>query len=212
MADVMRFTLHEDVRETLLLQRTEYQRSPNMSAVSEAFYADLAAEFAELAPHLPNDAATIVDIGGGLGGIDIFLLDRYRASNSHLYLLDRDAISDEVKYFFEAEPSAYNRFAATRRFLNDNGISDARFTLVDMDRDPFPAALRADLVISLLAWGYHFPVQTYLDAVLDILPSGGCLVVDLRKGTDGIATLMKAFSDVVLIRETFRQVRVVAYR
>lgn len=44
--------------------------------------------------------------------------------------------------------------------------------------------LPLDLVISLVSWGFHFPVSTYLDQVHDLLREGGRLILDLRKRKD----------------------------
>ena len=169
-------------------------------------------EFDELAPHLPDHAQTILDIGGGLGAIDIFLLDRYRLDRPHVHLFDKNEIADDVRYFFGNMPSAYNLFDATQDFLTANGVAADAFTQIDAGAGPFPTALRPDLVVSLIAWGYHFPVGVYLPSVLDCLSDDGCLVIDVRKETGGINEIMSAFSDVILVRETFRQIRLVAYR
>lgn len=207
-----RFNIRPSVVKTLLLQRTEYQRPEFADRIPEAFFADMKAEFVELAPHLPEQASTILDIGGGLGAIDLFLLERYASWQPHLHLLDKNEISPDIEYFFRDTPAAYNLFDETNHFLTDNGVAPAQITQIDAAADGFPVVLRPDLVVSLLAWGYHFPLSVYLPAVLDCLRPGGCLVIDVRKGTNGVGDIMTAFANVILVRETFRQIRLVAYR
>jgi len=38
-------------------------------------------------------------------------------------------------------------------------------------------------------------MSTYIQEVYDSLQHGGSLIVDVRKGTDGIATIEKVFAD-----------------
>ncbi len=73
-----------------------------------------------------------------------------------------------------------------------------------------PVVASLDVVISLLAWGFHFPVSTYLDWVCSCLAAGGRLIMDVRRGTDGMKPLAARFSKLSVISETAKAQRICA--
>ncbi len=111
----------------LLLQRTDYlvltkrkllfkiacrlsKRTPLMTAVSlesrlrkrqigRRFDADMRGEYADIREWLPKGATAILDVGCGLGGIDVLLFDHYqRDPDVRFYLLDRTQVDDQIGY------------------------------------------------------------------------------------------------------------------
>jgi hypothetical protein len=50
-----------------------------------------------------------------------------------------------------------------------------------------------DLVISTISWGFHYPISLYVESVARIMSNGGVLLVDIRKGTDGLEELERQF-------------------
>ncbi len=180
-------------------------------AVRRAFNRDMAREYAEIAPHLPPRAVAILDIGCGVGGIDVLLHRHY--GTPRLYLVDRTHMSDKVYYGFADRGAFYNCFDATRRLLTGNRVpeGDLRFREVGEEcRLDIPEAV--DLVVSLISWGFHYPVPVYADQVLALLRPGGRVILDVRKGTDGRAQLEARFARVTVISETRKKERVVAER
>jgi len=67
-----------------------------------------------------------------------------------------------------------------------------------------------DVVVSILAWGFHFPISTYLPAVYQALKPGGILIVDIRKGTNGLEELATKFNSTHIITSAARYDRVLA--
>jgi len=180
-------------------------------AVRRAFNRDMAREYGEIRPHLPRRAVAILDIGCGVGGIDVLLHRHY--GTPRLYLADRTQTSDRVYYGFEERGAFYNSFDATRRLLLGNRIPerDLRFREVgDECRLDIPEPV--DLVVSLISWGFHYPVPVYLDQVRALLRPGGRVILDVRKETDGRAQLEARFPGVTTISETRKKERVVAER
>ena len=161
-------------------------------AIFESYYSDMEREYLSIAGYLPGAVGRILDIGCGIGGIDVFLHNHYRGE-AKMHLLDRSGLSDNVYYGFSESGAYYNSLDMTSRFLLHNGVSTEGFVTVDVERHPFPAAQLFDLVLSLLSWGYHYPVTTYLDAVHAALAPGGTLIVDLRRHTPGKQQLTEKF-------------------
>jgi len=155
--------------------------------------------------YLPPAPSAILDIGAGLGGIDLTL---YHHFDSHptLYLLDKEGWLPRRHggYHVSAKDFPhYHSFQCTRRFLEVNGVPVEKIKTIDIATQSFPVE-KLDLVISLLSWGFHFSVDTYIQDVYRQLKSGGRLVIDIRKGTDGVDVLGKIFGTVPTALHTGR--------
>jgi SAM-dependent methyltransferase len=180
-------------------------------AVRRAFNRDMAREYEEIRPHLPRRAVAILDIGCGVGGIDIFLHRHY--GTPHLYLVDRTETARTVWYGFEEKGAFYNSFEATRRLLVKNGVPESALRFREVGEDgQLDVPEEVDLVVSLISWGFHYPVEAYADQVVALLRPGGRVILDVRKGTDGRAELEARFPRVSVISETRKKERVVAER
>jgi len=140
----------ESAEKWIKIQRTKLTKP-----YAEAVYDD----YKEIEPFLPKDVNTILDIGCGLAGIDVFLRERY--PNATIMLKDGDGM--EVFYGWNERCKFYNSILATEEFLKANGV-EAFWHCGEM---------KADLVISLYSWGFHYPLSTY-----DV---SGYIIADLRK-------------------------------
>lgn len=130
---------------------------------------DIAADFAMIEPHLPESVSSIVDIGCGVGGIDVYLKRKY--PNASLTLLDGDG--EDVSYGFKEKCGTYNNRKITGEFLSANGVKVSSWLPVGYD-----GIVSADLIISLLSWGFHYPLSTYR--------VDGFCIADLRKPSEPI--------------------------
>ena len=159
-------------------------------------------DFEELEKHLPARATSVLDIGCGLAGIDTFLYDRYGRPNLHL--LDGTSKTDSPAERINFHPEGmqpFNDMLATRELLVANDIDplDIYEWPVGYSKDPIPC----DLCISLLSWGWHYPISTYLDLAWRSLVEGGRLILDVRATTGGEHALdAKGFKRLAVIRTT----------
>lgn len=166
-------------------QRTNLE---NDADIKEAYSAEIAAEFAELEPYLPLAAVAVLDVGSGMAGIDVLFWRKYRA---RLFLLDGTGETD-VRAGFQPEMRPYNSMPVARRLLEENGVPREEIS----EGWPF----RCHVAVSLLSWGFHYPVSTYLPMVTRVLLPGGRLILDVRKGTDGLKALENDFDHVGTVR------------
>lgn len=116
------------------------------------YAADVAADFRMIAPHLPNRVRSIIDIGCGMAGIDVYLKRRY--PHARLTLLDGNG--EKPVYGFSARCAPYGNRRAANALLAANGVRADRWLEAG-----HAGELRADLVISLLSWGFHYPLSAY---------------------------------------------------
>lgn len=159
-------------------------------------------QFEDIKLHIPKTVQNILDIGCGLGGVDIFLGRHYSALDPHFYLLDVDGISDKIEYSFKEKASHYTSLASTRRFLIANGLRDDHIHTIDIGRQSFPEGIQFDLVISLISWGFHYPVGTYLDQVVKSLSPEGVVILDVRRASGGLELISSRFTDIAVVAET----------
>lgn len=179
----------------LLKQRTRYM-GLNQADIERELANDLQ-EFVEaVRPLLPAgaDRQRFVDIGCGLG-FGLMGLRQIYGPHHRFVAVDRDEASSDVGYGFTGKPSTYNDLSLTRATLASVGIADDDIETVNLDADPFPAA-NADIVMSTLAWGFHFPVETYLAEVNAMLEPGSILIIDLRRGQGQEAVLEPYYTQI----------------
>jgi SAM-dependent methyltransferase len=179
-------------------------------AIMEAYKKDMQSEYNEIISFLPEKVKNILDIGCGIGGIDVFLSEHYKLEEPHFYCLDKTQI-DSVFYGFNKIGAFYNSLENTKQFLQLNEIPNINILEADSNYK-IPADEKFDLIISLISWGYHFPIDTYLNEVYSHLNNGGHLILDIRENTNGIDLLREKFPNVITIKETEKKIRVLAVK
>jgi len=184
-------------KDRMVDSRFERSRAPT---IGRQYREDVEETLSLVGDRLPRKPGTIVDIGCGIGGLSLGLWHRFSDSIQHLYLLDRSKLSADVYTGFRDEAAFYNSLDAAFRFLRENDVPEEVIRTVDVAHESYPDQA-ADVVISTFAWGFHFPVSTYLDEVRSRLAPGGVVILDVRDGTDGEAELRRSFSKVERIRD-----------
>ncbi|MEJ0013497.1 MAG: class I SAM-dependent methyltransferase [Bauldia sp.] len=178
-----------------------------------ASYSDeIRAEYQELATWLPPKAANILDIGCGLAGIDVFLFAHYSVNSPHIYLMDKTRTDEAIHYGHEKVASFYNDLALAQQLLTRNGVPAANIHPVEAEQGAIarlPA--RFDLILSLLSWGFHYDLVTYLDEALRALAPGGAIIIDVRKDSPSFTELSDRFGtryDIIADFSKHRRIRI----
>lgn len=172
-------------------------------AISRLYRDDILGEFESIRPHLPERPSTVLDIGCGVAGIDALLYAHFEAHGPELFLLDKSAVEDRVFYQFEEKGAFYNSLGTARRLLESSGVPSHRistFEATEDNRIPLEDA-SVDLMLSLISWGFHYPVETYLDEACRVLRPGGRLILDVRRGTEGMRLLEGRLTRVATVRD-----------
>lgn len=155
------------------LQRTHYRD------IGAEYGAELAETFDTFKAHLPPSAERILDIGCGMAGIDVLLHRHY--PDAEIVLLDKQGVSDKPKTGHHRSVESfgnYHDFGGALELLEANGVNMDRIRTHDVGAEPFPQD-EFDVVISLLSWGFHYPISTYRPNVR------GVIIADISGGTDG---------------------------
>ena len=77
-------------------------------------------EFNEMFNYLPKNINNVLDIGSGLGIINIFINDNFN-NDVDFTLIDKNYIEKKVSYGFDEKGQFYNDFNVTLNFLTING-------------------------------------------------------------------------------------------
>jgi SAM-dependent methyltransferase len=222
----------------ILFQRTAYLRLPNTrvyralskilpfgiynptvaiesvlsrARVKSLYQDDMRREYSSIEPFLPRKCTGVLDIGCGVGGLAFFLYQHYHADPVQLYLLDKTCLASHVYYLFAQKAAFYNSLDVAKVLLTGSGVEPASIHLIEAsDNNDIGVMCKVELVLSLISWGFHYPIATYLDRVYDMLAEEGVVILDVRKNTDGMETLRKRFRDIRVILEREKYTRVVA--
>jgi SAM-dependent methyltransferase len=191
-----------------------YEARTRTAEIEQAYVQDIASELALIRPYLPAAPRTIVDIGCGIAAIDAMLFHHYdRPTNLTFILVDRSQVEEKVHYGFQSRGAFYNSLEAAKNCLVLNGVPEHNVVLKEAgDSIQIAPEGSVDLVISIISWGFHYPVDTYLTEVLRILKPGGSLILDVRRNTGGLELLHDHFDTVseVAGASSDRKVRVCA--
>ncbi|MEK7990166.1 MAG: hypothetical protein VSS52_004115 [Thiotrichaceae bacterium] len=190
-------------RENDTIKFHKFYPAINNAILGKIYYDDMLSEFETLKPYLPQKVTKILDIGCGIAGIDALLDKHYKNSQSSsalesITLLDKNGFS-KIYYNFEDEAAHYNSLDLAQLFLRMNDVS-TQIDIVDIDNNPFPTEL-FDFVISLISWGFHYPVSTYLELVYENMSENGILILDVRKNQGQEALLATKFKDIKVIHD-----------
>ena len=154
-------------------------------------------EIEAIKDYLPKNVENIMDIGCGLGIINIYLNQIYN-NQPNFFLLDKNRIDKEIKYGFSSEYESYNDLNQTKNLLLNNNINSLH--TIDVEKD-IKIENKIDLVISLKSMGYHYPIDQYLKLFRTCCDYNTCFIFDVSEGYYNASLLKKHFDVVDIIYE-----------
>ena len=156
-------------------------------------------EIESIKNYLPKKAEYIMDIGCGLGIINIFLNKIYN-NQPNFFLLDKNRIDKVIKYGFSSDYESYNDLKETRNLLINNDIRPSSINTFDVEKD-FKIDAKIDLVISLKSMGYHYPMDQYLRLFQTCCDENTSFIFDVSDGYYNESLFKKHFESLVIIYE-----------
>ena len=179
--------------------------------IIELYFRDMKSEYESFQNCLPDKCSRILDIGCGIAGIDVFLNEHYSDKTMEFYLLDKSEVAEDVYYSYKEKGAFYNSLNLAKAVLVNAGIDQNHVHLIEAtEHNDINTNCNMDLVLSLISWGFHYPIGTYLDKVYNLLNEGGKLILDIRKGTDGLKLISNRFTKYRSILETNKFIRICA--
>lgn len=134
---------------------------------------------------LPSSASNILDIGCGLGLINIVLGDKYKNCNFHMLDKTQELENEKISGFNE-KYTFYNSLEATKVMLNKNGIDESNIFLYEVEEENVNILKnkKFDIILSFLSCGWHYSVLEYKELILSSLNDDGLVILDIRHNTN----------------------------
>lgn len=123
---------------------------------------DLRNTYEQISAFLPSQCAEVLDVGSGLGGIDVLLLRHYAALDQATRLTLLDGHDDDARV--KLHRLTFNNMRVARNFHWKNGTPITMLDTVRTDVQKFER--EADLVVSFGAWCFHVEPMIYLPQIL----------------------------------------------
>jgi len=177
------------------------QSKENNNQISDCYYAEIEKVFNLVETHISKHTKSILDIGSGLAGLNVFLWALLKKNQPKIYLLDKTKIEKKIWYEFKNHGAFYNSLGLAKKNLISNGVVSSKINLIEA---PCNGVIRGikniDLVVSTISWGFHYPISLYLNSVISLMSKSGVLILDIRKNTGGLEMLASKFKTIHIIK------------
>ena len=134
------------------------------------------------------DNATILDIGSGNSLTDLAICLNFPEKNFKFILVDDSDTflrSDKnSKFYDETNYKTYNNWSFVNKVIESNSFIKENF-IFKSPNDIWTES-KVDLIISTASWGWHYPIDTYLDKVNNIIKDGGYIYIDPLLNVDNV--------------------------
>ncbi len=148
----------------------------------DAYTEGLHQNLAEIRQWIPDGCNGVLDIGGGMGGIDALINHEYGGALD-VVIVDGDRDAPTVK----AKDKTYSNCAAAFEFLTANGVVHPKFLIAPAEpQKTFDKAFLSmiepvDLVLGVQAWGFHFPPALHMPLAYAFSHPGTVWILDIRE-------------------------------
>lgn len=183
----------------ILLQRTQFKEGVTPEEIEAGFRRD----FETYARYLPVKCDSIVDIGSGIGIQNILLAELCESNYIppvKILMIDKTKTEDNIWYGFQKEGAFYNSLSLSKHIVEDNSTAQVRVHEALPNYHINADNESVDLVTSFISWGFHYPIETYLDEVIRVMKPGATLIVDVRKHSGGWDKLEEQFGEGMVIQ------------
>ena len=150
--------------------------------------------------HIKNPQK-VLELGCGLGRMSIFINSMLK-NNAHYILADSNGSWSGIKFGWNPVKKYYNDLNATSNFAVLNGLQN--FSIFDLETNHLSDLSEIDLVISFLAVGFHFPIENYLEKLLDITTKNVTMIFGVRVGQYKIKDFNRYFNNILLLKQDGR--------
>jgi len=180
--------------------------------IKDHYLREIREEYRSIREYLPDTVTSILDVGCGIGGINLYLSRHYEDHQPIFYLFDKTEVSDSVYYQFKDNAAFYNSLTVAKEALKRNNVNEKNLYTLDADEFEPSSLKRVDCCLSLISWAFHYPLDTYLDDVMECLAEDGSLLIDIRKQTGQFEEATRYFEDYDIIESTEKYRRTIFYR
>lgn len=127
--------------------------------------------------HGCKNTESIASIGCGNGFVELYLAKLMKPKI--LYLIDIEETPGKHHHGINIEGAGYSDLSQTKKFLEANLEHPPIIVLINPQKYSLPA-IKAQLIISILSAGFHYPINSYSEFIMNSLDSSGILIFDQR--------------------------------
>ena len=147
----------------------------NIKKISENYSKIMGEEFNTIRKFVENKK-NFLSIGSGIGGLELLILKTI--PNSHVSFIEKNYISDKIKYGWDnSNREGYNDLNQLDFFLKNNEVSKERYQIFDFDKDNFPTN-NFDILLSIYSLDYHYDFEIYLNYLKKVMKKESTLIFD----------------------------------
>lgn len=189
----------DSVYPYLRVQKGEINHIEDRESFELAYNRGLNELLYQMLPHIPTGIKRSLDIGSGMGGIDILLQKHFKQD---VFLLD----AAETPPICIKHDVPFNSYTVTKEFFKSNnaklgGYGDAS---VPEDLEEIPTRFNFDLIFSVGSYCFHYSPEKYLKYLL--FPwshKDTVFIFDIRnRHTDWLEILRENFTETAVILES----------
>jgi SAM-dependent methyltransferase len=138
-------------------------------------------EYVAFEKHIPQQRPlTILDLGCGIGRIAAYIHCQLGDPEIHYILADTTHVSPDIRNGWNPDEEYYNDLSLTSIFAVANGIEN--FETFDIRKDDWFSIPDGsiDFVVSMLAVGYHYPLDLYAKILHRITGRNAVMALGIR--------------------------------
>lgn len=186
----------DSVYPYLRVQKGEINRIEDRAEFEAAYNKGLQELFEVILPHIPVEMKSSLDIGSGMGGIDILLNKKFEQD---VYLLD----AKQTPPLCEKHDKPFNSFKEALKFFHANAADFSGYFDADNEETRSQQKRKFDLIISVGSYCFHYSPEFYLDFVKASSHKDTVLIFDVRnRHTDWLEILRENFTEVAVLVES----------
>ena len=166
-----------------------------------SFYEKLSeSEYSTMQSYI-DSPSKILELGCGLGRMSVYL--NWKLDNDPLFILADSTWKKpikKVKYGWKPKEKVfYNNLNVTKDFCNLNGLENHQ--VFDLQKESLIKLSNIDLVISFMSVGFHYPIDNYLDTLLNITTKNCTMIFGIRKDTYTENSFKDKFATVKIMQQ-----------
>ena len=103
----------------------------NSDDIATKYFHEMSKELSTIEKYINENDSLFLSIGGGIGGLEALINKKFK--DKLFYFIERNYISKKVKYGWGGmiNDEAYNSFKLQKLFLENNGLRNENFHLID---------------------------------------------------------------------------------
>ena len=160
--------------ETHALIRKHRTKLPD--PLPEHYIKSLEDDYDFIGKYLPKSKSFfLLDVGGGLGGIDILIKKKHPDRNIEVTIIEEEGEVEQRGYEKSSRGFMFSRSLCHKMWIANNEASFLE-TWSTLENHKL-----YDVVISLQSMGFHYPIENYVDKLYEYMVQDGILIVDIRE-------------------------------